>query len=100
MRLPITISFILLCSILFAGNFAVRKSNQADENKTPNPCCFVREGYQGVCKVTPAEKETCESILKYLNTPGTIGKNYCGASKLRGGWKVADCPKEDQTTAE
>jgi len=98
MKLSITISFVLLCSLLFAGNSAVSKSDQTDQTKTQAACCFVRVGYQGVCKVTPEEKETCESILEYLNTPGTVGKTYCGASKLRGGWKAADCPKEDQTT--
>jgi hypothetical protein len=97
MKLSITISFILLCSFLFAGNSAVRKSDQADQKATQSPCCFVREGYQGVCTVTPEEPETCDSILKYLNTAGTAGKTYCGGSKLRGGWKAADCPKDDQS---
>src|SRR5262245_27629076 len=95
MKTFIALSFILLCSFLFSGNSADTKSTQAAEITEQGPCCFVREGYQGVFQVTPAEKETCASILEYLNTSGTVGKDYCGASKLRGGWKTADCPEEE-----
>jgi hypothetical protein len=71
-------------------------AQQSDEQTQPaKVCCFERAGYQGVCRVNPGEGETCASILKYLNTPGTVGKDYCGGSKLRGDWKAVDCPKED-----
>ena len=58
---------------------------------------FEKNGWHGptvmgsVRGVTPGEGETCESILEYLNTAGTVGKTYCGGSSLRGGWKLADC---------
>ena len=65
---------------------------QGDEEQSKaTPCCFDHDGYQGHCKVTPAEGETCASILEYLNTAGTVGKTYCNNSKWRGGWTQVDC---------
>lgn len=69
---------------------------QGDEEQSTTPCCFDHDGYQGHCKVSPAEGETCESILEYLNTAGTVGKNYCNNSKWRGGWTQADCSQEQE----
>ncbi len=86
--------FVLILPIVSANPQQEKK----DESKEPaKPCCFERAGYQGACEVQPVEDETCESILKYLNTPGTVGKTYCGGSKLRGGWKSVDCPKEGES---
>jgi len=83
------------CLVLILPLISAAPPTRKDNQTQPaGPCCFERVGYQGVCQVTPAEHETCGSILKYLNTPGTVGKDYCGASKLRGGWKSVDCPKE------
>ena len=59
------------------------------------PCCFVNVGYHGTCVVQPGEGETCESILTYLNTAGTVGKTYCDSSRTRGGWKLVDCGTSD-----
>lgn len=59
----------------------------------PATCCFEHDGFQGTCVVVPAEGETCESILEYLNKPGSVGKTYCGSSRLRGGWKSVPCPQ-------
>jgi hypothetical protein len=66
------------------------------EEEQKSDCCFTREGYQGICRVTPAKDETCESILSYLNSAGTVGKSYCGGSKLRGDWKQVECVSTDQ----
>jgi hypothetical protein len=85
MKIILCVSLMLL---LLNGSFGDSEDPEKKE------CCFVRAGYQGVCHVTPGEGETCESILKYLNTPGTVGKSYCGGSKLRGGWKQTDCEPE------
>jgi hypothetical protein len=64
----------------------------ADETQTKvNKCCFSNPKYAGICEVTPAEGETCESILEYLNNPNSAGKSYCSTSRLRGGWQAADC---------
>jgi hypothetical protein len=81
-------------SIIFGGLLALRllapgalDAQEAGAAK----CCFQHVGYNGTCVVEPAEGETCESILTYLNTPGTVGKTYCGGSRLRGGWVAVDC---------
>jgi hypothetical protein len=54
-------------------------------------CCFTNQAYSGVCEVTPAQDETCKSILDYLNTPNSAGKAYCGGTNIRGGWASAAC---------
>ena len=56
------------------------------------PCCFTNSAYVGVCSVVPAEKETCADILRYLNSPATVGKTYCNNSRTRGGWESVPCP--------
>ncbi len=58
---------------------------------TPAPCCFVNESYSGTCVVVPAGKESCATILAYLNSPNTAGKTYCNSTRLRGGWRSAPC---------
>jgi hypothetical protein len=54
-------------------------------------CCFKNNRYAGACEVTPAEGETCKSILEYLNNPNSTGKAYCGGTAIRGGWGSATC---------
>ena len=54
-------------------------------------CCFKNPAYSGVCEATPAEGETCKSIVDYLNTPNSAGKTYCGGTAIRGGWESATC---------
>jgi|GEM_PF-3230991 len=86
---------ILISGFLFAGSDSEKKAS-TETQTAPKECCYERPGYQGTCHVTPQDDETCESILKYLNTPGTIGKSYCGGNKLRGGWKTAACEEEQE----
>ena len=47
-------------------------------------------------QVTPQEGETCQSILDYLNTPNSAGKNYCGDTTIRGGWQQTSCSTRGQ----
>ena len=54
-------------------------------------CCFTNPGYSGTCEVQPAKDETCGQILAYLNNPMAQGKNYCGNTQVRSGWKSAAC---------
>jgi len=54
-------------------------------------CCFVNDRYSGVCTVRPAEGETCQTALDYLNNPMSTGKSYCGRTSVRGGWIQVDC---------
>jgi len=57
------------------------------------PCCFTNPEYSGVCRVEPAEGETCSSILAYLNNPNAQGKAYCESSTVRGRWALQKCPQ-------
>jgi hypothetical protein len=41
--------------------------------------------------VTPEPEESCSDILAYLNNPNSIGKPYCGNTKVRGGWTQVEC---------
>jgi hypothetical protein len=61
------------------------------------PCCFTNRAFVGVCSVQPGDKESCASILEYLNDPRSQGKDYCGNTTIRGGWAQADC--ETKSTA-
>jgi hypothetical protein len=81
--------FVLLFS--FSG-FVLADENQS----TAKTCCFSNSQFTGVCEVTPAKDETCDSILKYLNTAGTVGKTYCNNSRIRGGWKKANCEDKEK----
>lgn len=58
---------------------------------TDEKCCFTNPRYTGVCVVTPAEDESCSSILAYLNNPNSVGKPYCGGTSIRGGWAQLEC---------
>lgn len=87
---------LLVCVVLagaLAASFAVATSEQpasADAVAT-DPCCFENPRYSGVCEVTPAEGESCSSILGYLNNPNSVGKAYCGGTAVRGGWSQTAC---------
>ena len=87
-------SLALVFFILLVPAFS--KSEQNEDQSKASVCCFEHDGYQGQCKVTPAEGETCASILEYLNTAGTVGKTYCNNSKWRGGWTQVDCNEGDE----
>jgi hypothetical protein len=60
----------------------------------PSPradCCFTNRSFSGVCRVRPAESETCATILAYLNDPRSQGRSYCGATTIRTGWQQVPC---------
>jgi len=71
---------------------------QTTDGKDPRPhCCFTNSRYVGTCEVEPSKDETCASILEYLNNPQSQGKNFCGNTTVRGGWKQVPCePKMKQ----
>jgi hypothetical protein len=54
-------------------------------------CCFTNRAFTGVCRVKPAEDETCATILAYLNNPQSQGKTYCGGTTIRSGWQQVSC---------
>jgi hypothetical protein len=47
-----------------------------------------------VCEIQPAKDETCSTILAYLNNPMAQGKNYCGNTQVRSGWKSVACERK------
>jgi hypothetical protein len=76
-------------TLLAGAAIAGLSFSSAETSKAP--CCFKNPGYSGICKVEPAEEETCASILAYLNNPMAQGKSYCGGTELRRGWTEVSC---------
>jgi hypothetical protein len=62
-------------------------------------CCFNNPRYTGTCEVTPGPDETCADILAYLNNQASVGKTYCGNTKVRGGWSQVECDEGSSATA-
>ena len=54
-------------------------------------CCYSNPRYSGVCEVTTGPDETCSDVLAYLNNQASVGKTYCGNTKVRGGWAQVAC---------
>lgn len=54
-------------------------------------CCFTNPRYTGTCEVTTGPDETCSDVLAYLNNQASVGKTYCGNTKVRGGWAQVEC---------
>ena len=69
-------------------------ARQQDQPPPPQKCCFTNAGYSGVCEIQPAKDETCATILAYLNNPMAQGKNYCGSTQVRSGWKSVACERK------
>ena len=93
------ITTVLICVLCAAG---MATANEAEERRAvaqQEPCCFENPRYSGTCQVTPGEGETCSSILGYLNNPNSVGKSYCGNTKVRGGWTQVTCEKAASTVA-
>jgi hypothetical protein len=69
-------------------------------------CCFNNARYTGTCEVTTGPDETCSDVLAYLNNQASVGKTYCGNTKVRGGWSQVACEAsrspvtEPETTPE
>jgi hypothetical protein len=85
-----TIALVLTCG---AGLAADESATSATLEEA---CCFENPRFSGTCKVTPGPDESCSSILGYLNNPNSVGKAYCGNTKVRGGWTQVSC---DEATA-
>lgn len=97
--------FVISCAAVIAGLVGVAAASDA-----PGPaatgaaagsddCCFTNPRYTGVCRVTPGPEETCSDILAYLNNQASVGKTYCGNTKVRGGWSQVDCDSEEAVCA-
>lgn len=84
---------------LFVLSWALSAAGAPPAADAGAKCCFTNTAYTGVCQVMPQEGETCQSILDYLNTPNSVGKNYCGDTNVRGGWQQASCSARAQAVA-
>lgn len=84
------IAFTLLA---LTGAAAAGAADEAAQTSTSlqAPCCFENPRFTGTCEVTPGPEESCGGILAYLNNPKSVGKNYCGNTKVRGGWTQVAC---------
>ena len=89
-----------IACILCLGAVAA-ESGAEDESMTiqQSSCCFENPRFTGTCEVTPGEDESCGSILGYLNNPKSVGKMYCGNTKVRGGWTQVSCEGAANTAA-
>jgi len=84
--LGLLVGVVLAGSAIYAGGAAETTAGAAGDR-----CCFTNPRFTGVCAVTLSEEETCSDVLGYLNNPNSVGKNYCGNTKVRGGWAQVEC---------
>jgi hypothetical protein len=88
----------LFCALCVSGLAAAGETDEAATATQQEPCCFENPRYSGTCQVTPGPEETCGDILAYLNNPNSVGKSYCGNTKVRGGWSSVACGSSTSTT--
>ncbi len=86
---------VRLLGLLVVCTAAALVAGVGDEPARP-PCCFQNPDFAGTCRVQPAQDETCQSILDYLNNPLSQGKSYCESTTLRGGWRQVACEQPKQ----
>jgi len=89
----------IACILCLGALAAVAGAEDASTAVGQAPCCFENPRFSGTCQVTPGEEESCSSILGYLNNPNSVGKTYCGNTKVRGGWTAVSCEGAANTTA-
>ena len=85
------VAALIVAGAVAAGALVAASSTGSGDGAAAGACCFVNQAYTGVCRVVPSDGETCESILRYLNTPNSTGKSYCGGTTIRGGWRQVAC---------
>ena len=84
--------FAALIGALCVSGLTIAAEPAETETATQQaPCCFENPRYSGTCQVTPGPEETCGDILAYLNNPNSVGKTYCGNTKVRGGGSQVAC---------
>ncbi len=91
MKSPSRIIAAIACILCLGALTAVAGTEDASTAIGQAPCCFENPRFSGTCQVTPGEDESCSSILGYLNNPNSVGKTYCGNTKVRGGWTQVSC---------
>ena len=86
-----TVFVVMICAACFSGIVSASDAQTPEAATQQEPCCFENPRYSGTCQVTPGPEESCGDILAYLNNPNSVGKNYCGNTKVRGGWTEVAC---------
>jgi len=94
MRTSLRWTGFILVALFCSVSVATAGEEVTTKAATKDPCCFENARYSGTCQVTPGDGETCGDILAYLNNPNSVGKNYCGNTKVRGGWHKVSCDAE------
>lgn len=94
-HLPSIVTLVALIVVATAPVFAETPAVEATSGG--DTCCFNNPRYTGTCEVTTGPDETCSDVLAYLNNQASVGKTYCGNTKVRGGWAQVAC--EESTTA-
>jgi len=84
-------SIFLVCILCLACTASYAADEEQALLTLDGPCCFENPRFSGKCQVQAGPEETCGSILAYLNNPNSVGKNYCGNTKVRGGWTKVSC---------
>jgi hypothetical protein len=82
---------ITICSLFATGMVAAAEDEEAVISVAGETCCFENARFSGTCQVSPGPEETCGDILAYLNNPNSVGKSYCGNTRVRGGWTQVKC---------
>lgn len=95
-RFVLGAAFALALTGLIVGSFSGTGTASQKAKKPELKCCYTNPQYSGICEVTPADGETCSTVLAYLNNPSAHGKTYCGGTDVRGGWKQVKCQEEEQ----
>jgi hypothetical protein len=99
MTRPKTVIAILFCALCITGIVAAADTNETVTASESAPCCFENPRFSGTCQVNPGPEESCGSILGYLNNPNSVGKAYCGNTRVRGGWSTVSCEGAAVTVA-
>ena len=87
----------LICLLSLVGSVSATETTTSTNMESmtsglqSESCCFTNPRFTGVCQVTPGSDESCSNILGYLNNPNSVGRAYCGNTKVRGGWAQTDC---------
>ena len=89
----------LFCALCVSGFVTAAETDETAAATQQGACCFENPRFSGTCQVTPGPEESCGSILGYLNNPNSVGKSYCGNTKVRGGWSSVSCEGAASTTA-
>lgn len=97
MRISWSLSLITCLCVAAVAGFAAAEETELTINLQQQPCCFENPRFSGTCTVTPGPEESCSDVLAFLNNPKSVGKNYCGNTKVRGGWTQVAC--EDDAAA-